>query len=133
MAFQGLHVETRVSGRKDDESNDSNITTTSLEVVVESSKGLNKHISAFVAKLVATSSEEQQGLVQVKVYVTMEMTMHKLHYFFFVDLVKVLKLMGDSLDIQTIRSDQVWPPLNEVFCLLRRDVAHGCEDVSQVS
>merc|ERR1740137_374090 len=102
MSFQRLNIKACVFGRKNDESYDCYITTTSFEVVVEPCKGLNENISTFIAKLIAASSEEEQSLVQIKVNVSMEMPMDKLHNLFFGHLVKILKLMADSLHIQTI-------------------------------
>ena len=43
-----------------------------------------------------------------------------------------LKLVAHSLDIQTVGSDDVWLPLDEVLRLLGRDVTDGREDVSEV-
>ena len=40
--------------------------------------------------------------------------------------------MAHSLDIQTVGSDDVWLPLDEVLRLLGRDVTDGREDVSEV-
>ena len=64
--------------RENDEGDDGDFTGTSLQVVVQSGESLYEDITSLVTELIAPSSEEEQGLVQVEVDVAVEMSVDKI-------------------------------------------------------
>ena len=63
----------------------------------------------------------------------MEMTSHKLIDLFFTLSMKILKLMQIPLDIEPIRSENVWLPLHQMLALQPSDLTHSGEDMSKMS
>ncbi len=67
LPAQRVDVEVVGPGGEDEESDDGLVRVGRLQVVVEPRQRLDKQVGALVHKLVAPGSEEEQGLVQVKV------------------------------------------------------------------
>ena len=78
MAPQRLVVKAGVLGRENNEGDDGDFTGTSLQVVVEPGERLYEDITSLVTELITARSEEEQGLVQIEVDVTMEMTVDEI-------------------------------------------------------
>ena len=78
MTPQGLVVEAGMLCRENDEGDDGDFTGTSLQVVVQSGESLYEDIASLVTELIAPSSEEEQGLVQVEIDVAVEMSVDKI-------------------------------------------------------
>merc|ERR1719447_712229 len=100
--------------------------------MVESGQGLDEQVSAFVCELVPACSEHVESLLQVKVKVTMEVSSHKLMDLIFTLGVQVLELVEISLDVETVRCENVRLPLDEVLTLHPRDLTDRGEHVGQV-
>ena len=144
MTLQRLVVEAGVLGGENDEGDDGNFTGTSLQVMVEPGERLYEDITSLVTELITARSEEEQGLVQIEVDVTMEMSVDEIEnlnnqmlnlnvsshfpHLLFVDLVEVLKLVALSLHIQPIGRYQVWLSLDEMLGFLSCDIAKRSRD-----
>ena len=122
MPFQRFIVETGVLGGENDESNDSDIASTLLHVVVQPRQSLDEDVASLVSELVSPRGEEQKSLVKVKVDVTMEVAVDEFHDLLLVHLMKILEFVIHSLHIEAVRSYHVGFPLNQVLGLLTRDV-----------
>ena len=68
------------------------------------------------------SSKHVESLVQVEVEVTMEVASHKLMDLVFALCMQILELVQISLDIEPVRSENVWLPLDQVLTLHPRDL-----------
>lgn len=82
----------RVGARRhDNERDDGRVGSHLLEAVVEARERLDEHVHALVAVLVATSSEEVERLVEVKVVVAVEVASDKVVDLLLRDGVQVLE------------------------------------------
>ncbi len=101
-------------------------------LIIESGKSFDKNVRAFVAEFVSASSEKEQSLVQIKVKVAVEMASNEL-----VDLLlgfgmKVLKFVQVSRDVQTVGSDDIRLPFDQMFSLLTSNFRDGRKNVRKV-
>ena len=128
MPFQRFIVETCVLGGENDESNDSDIASTLLHVVVQPRQGLDEDVASLVSELVSPRGEEQKSLVKVKVDVTMEVAVDELHDLLLVHLMKILEFVIHSLHIEAVRSYHVGFPLDQMLGLLTRNVTEDTRD-----
>ena len=118
------------SSRHNDESDNGSLGSSFLESGVESwlsatmpigrggvqwdrgltSKRLDKHINTFIPKLISTSSEEIQSVVQIEIVMTIEMTSDEIVNLLLGLNVEVLELVHSSelLDVETVGEDSVW-------------------------
>jgi hypothetical protein len=74
------------------------------------SKRLDKHINTFIPKLVSTSSEQVERVVQIEIVMTIEMTSDKVVNLLLGLDVEVLEFVHGSelLDVETIGEDTIW-------------------------
>lgn len=131
LALQCLHSERGRLGRHDDESHDSHIGAGGLHAVVQTGQRLDEHVHTLIPVLVATSGEEVQRLVGIKVIVPIEMTANKVVDALLVGLVQVLELVScaELLDIETVGQNTVGLALEQVLALVGGDVGDGCKDI----
>lgn len=73
------------------------------------SKGFNKHINTFIPKLVSTSSEQVQCVVEVEIVMTIEMTSDEIVNLLLGLDVEILEFVHSSelLDVETVREDTI--------------------------
>ena len=61
------------------------------------------------------------------------MTSHELVDLLFTLSMKILKLMQIPLDIEPIRSENIWLPLHQMLTLQPSDLTHSGEDMGKMS
>lgn len=134
LALEGLDGERRRLGGHDDEGDDGHLAAGGLEAVIEAGEGLDEHVDALVAKLVAAGREDVDGVVGLKVVVAVKVAADKVVNLFLGDLVQVLELVdGRELgDVEAVGQDAVGLALEQVLRLERGDVGDGGEDVARV-
>jgi hypothetical protein len=74
------------------------------------SKRLDKHINTFIPKLVSTSSEQVERVVEIEIVMTIEMTSDEIVNLLLGLDVEVLELVHGSklLDVETVGEDTIW-------------------------
>ena len=104
-------------------------------IPILTSQTLEEHVNTLVPVLVSSSSEHVNGILHIKVIMTVKVTLDKL-----VDLglgqgVEVLKLVhGLEFDhVETVGKDTVGLSFEQVFGFEGGDVGDGGEDVGAVS
>lgn len=134
VASKGLDVEVICLGRENEESDNRYVGQGFLEEVIEPCEGFNKDISSLVTELVPARNEEVQRFVEVEVKVSVEVTSCELVNLILGHGVKVLELVQGRklLNVQAIRCDDVWLPLQQMFRFEARDFGHSREDMRQM-
>ena len=102
--------------------------------MVEASKRFDEHVDTFIPVFVTTGSEEVEGLVRVKVVVSIEVASNKVVDTLLVLLMEILELVssGELLDVQTVWQNTVWLSLEEMLALVGSDVGDCGEDIAGV-
>ena len=77
-----------------------------------------------MSKILPSSREQVQRLVEVEVEMSVEMASHKFVDFFFTFSMKILELVKISLHIEPVRSENIWLPLHKVFTLQPSYLTH---------
>ena len=80
--------------------------------MIESGQSLNENVSPFVTKLVATSNEKIESLIQIKIKMAVKVTSNKLADLVFWYGMQILELMEcwELFHVQSIWCDEVGLP-----------------------
>ena len=121
-------------GRHDDESNNRGLASGGLQAVVKTGKRLNEHIHTLIPELVATGSEEVEGVFWLEIVMAIKVTADKVVDLFLGLLMEVLELMhGRELgDVETVGEDTIGLALEQMLTLVGGDVGNGGEDIARM-
>jgi hypothetical protein len=98
-------------------------------------KGLDEHVQALVTVLIATSSEEIESVLEIKVVMTIKVTADKVVNTLLGDSMQVLELVhGRELDdVQSVWQDAIGLAFQQMLSLVGSDMGDGCKDIAAVS
>lgn len=102
--------------------------------MVKTGKRLNEHIHTLIPELVATGSEEVEGVFWLEVVVAIEVTADEVVDLLLGLLMEVLELVhGRKLgDVETVGEDTIGLALEQMLTLVGGDVGNGGEDIAGV-
>ena len=115
----------------DDEGDDSDIGAKLLQAIIDTGQRFDEHVDALVPVLVASGSEEVEGVVEVEVVMPVEVSADKVIDLLLRKGMQILELMhGRELDdVEAIRQNAVRFPLEQVLTFVGGDVADGGENI----
>lgn len=134
LPFQRFYRQRMRLGGHDYERDDRHLRTRHLEAMVQSREGFDEHIHPFVSIFVSPRREEIEGVLGLKVDVTVKMASDEIVYFLLRLLVEILELVHSRkfLHIQSVWHNAIRLPLQEVLAFIGRDVRDRGEDVCRV-
>ncbi len=95
------------------------------------SERLDKHVNTFVSIFITTGGEHVQGIVEVEIVVSIEMSADELVNFCLGSSVQVLELVHrlEFDNVKPIWKDTIRFAFEKMFAFVGCDVGDGCEDV----
>lgn len=109
LTLESFHSERSSLRRHDDEGHNRDLASCGLETVVETGQRLDKHVDTLVSELVTAGSEEVEGVINVEIVVTVEVSSYKVMDLFLGLLMEVLEFVdsGEFGNVEAIGQDTI--------------------------